>query len=71
MLSDKQWLESQEGFEVDGKKQGLIAVIEGAQEELLSSNERKSPFTELQPPEKRAKYTSLLRPDLQWIQARC
>ncbi|KAH8752838.1 hypothetical protein F5883DRAFT_621355 [Diaporthe sp. PMI_573] len=53
MLSDEQWLESQEGFGVNGKRQGLITVIEAAREELLSSDERKSPFTELQPPEKR------------------
>ncbi|KAM0437861.1 hypothetical protein ACHAPT_002226 [Fusarium lateritium] len=52
MLSDKQWLESQEGFEVDGKHQGLITFIEAAQEELLSSDERKLPLNKLQPPEK-------------------
>ncbi|KAJ4191899.1 hypothetical protein NW767_010806 [Fusarium falciforme] len=52
MLSDKQWLESQEGFGVDGKHQGLITVIEAAQDELLSSDERKLPLTKLQPPEK-------------------
>ncbi|OIW30057.1 hypothetical protein CONLIGDRAFT_644082 [Coniochaeta ligniaria NRRL 30616] len=53
MLSDKQWLESQEGFGVSGERQGLIILIEAAREELLNSDERKSPFTEVQPPEKR------------------
>ncbi|TPX07261.1 uncharacterized protein E0L32_010855 [Thyridium curvatum] len=53
MLSDKQWLESQEGFGVNGKRKRLITVFEAAREELLSSDERKLPFSELQPPEKR------------------
>ncbi|KAH9216732.1 hypothetical protein DL95DRAFT_495683 [Leptodontidium sp. 2 PMI_412] len=54
MSSDKQWLEGQEGFRVNGKSQGLTTIIEAAQEELLGSDERKLPFTELQPPEKRS-----------------
>ncbi|EMR61650.1 hypothetical protein UCREL1_11423 [Eutypa lata UCREL1] len=53
MLSDSQWLESQEGFGVNGKKQELLTIFEAAREELLSCDERKLPFAELRPPEKR------------------
>lgn len=52
MLSDQQWLESQDGFGV-GKKLGLSTGFEATREELLGSDERKLPFTELEPPEKR------------------
>ena len=54
MLSDKEWLESQERFGVNGKSKGLITVLEAAQEELLTPNERKLPIAEIQPPEKRS-----------------
>jgi hypothetical protein len=53
MLSDKQWLENQKGFGVNGERQGLNTLIEAAREELLNPDEKRSPFTELQPPEKR------------------
>ncbi|KAL4721778.1 hypothetical protein ACLX1H_011272 [Fusarium chlamydosporum] len=52
MLNDKNWLKTEERFEVDGEHGGLITLIEAAQEELLSTDDRKLPLAELQPVEK-------------------
>ncbi|PNP82367.1 hypothetical protein FNYG_04302 [Fusarium nygamai] len=53
MLSDQNWLKAEEGFEVNGEHGGLITLIEAAQEELLSADDRKLPLAQLQPIEKR------------------
>ncbi|KAI3571264.1 hypothetical protein IWW34DRAFT_710074 [Fusarium oxysporum f. sp. albedinis] len=52
MLSDTNWLKTEEGFEVNGEHGGLITLIEAAQEELLSADDRKLPLAQLQPVEK-------------------
>lgn len=53
MLSDMQWLESEEGFGANGEGPGPTALFDAAREELLSPDDRKVSIVELQPPEKR------------------
>ncbi|USP76856.1 uncharacterized protein yc1106_04130 [Curvularia clavata] len=53
MLMDMHWLREKEGFGAEAKGMGLVMLLEAAQRELLSPEERKLPIAELQPPEKR------------------
>ncbi|KAH7180054.1 uncharacterized protein B0J16DRAFT_403471 [Fusarium flagelliforme] len=52
MLSDKDWLKAEERFKADGEYGDLITLFEAAQEELLSADDRKLSWAELQPREK-------------------
>jgi hypothetical protein len=52
MLSDMQWLQSEEGFGANSEGPELIVLIDAAREELLNPDDRKLPIAKLQPPEK-------------------
>lgn len=49
MLSDKDWLNAEERFEVDGEHGELISLFEAAREELPSMDDKRLPLAELQP----------------------
>lgn len=53
MLDYMRWLESEEGFRVDGKGPDLSVLYDALREELLSPIERGKPIMDLQPREKK------------------
>lgn len=52
MLSHMHWLESEEEFRANGKGSGFSTDFDAAREELLSTDDRRLPISELRPREK-------------------